>query len=104
VSKVVRKESSIQKAVVDYARNLGMIAIKQSTLGRFGTSGWPDYLFITRRGRAFMVEFKAAGGVLSPLQRSKMDDLLGRGFVVYLIDNVVTGKHVIDVQHGLDPK
>lgn len=91
-----RSEASIQKAVVEYARSKGCIAIKQSTAGRFGTSGWPDYLIITKRGQYLWIEFKRDGGEVTPLQQQRHLELLSHGARVIVIDGVAVGKQVID--------
>jgi hypothetical protein len=90
-----RSEASIQKAVVTYAKRHDMIAIKQSTAGRYGTSGWPDYLFITPAGLAFFIEFKREGLTLTPLQQQRMTELQGR-IPAFMVDNVPLGKSIID--------
>lgn len=94
-SKPGRSESSIQAAVVKHARALGMLAIKQSTMARFGTAGWPDYLFITERGRVFWIEFKREGNRLTPLQQERARDLEMHGQRVYMVDNVALGDRIL---------
>ena len=90
-----RTEASIQRAVVGYAREHGVVAIKLSTNGRFGTSGWPDYLLIPAYpGVPFMIEFKSQGGKLSALQKQRIDELSGR-LTVYVVDDVEDGKRIV---------
>ena len=91
---VKRSEKSIQKAVVDYARRQGVIAIKQHSPG-FGSAGWPDYLFIPcLPHRPFLIEFKAEGGKLTALQFERHHELAGR-INVFLVDNVALGKKIV---------
>jgi hypothetical protein len=91
---VKRSEKSIQKAVVDYARRQGIIAIKQHSPG-FGSAGWPDYLFIPRLPhRPWFVEFKAEGGKLTALQVERHHELNGR-INVFFVDNVSLGKKIV---------
>jgi hypothetical protein len=92
-----RSEASIQTAVVDYARKLGFIAIKLSTNGRFGTSGWPDYMFLDR-GRAFFMEFKRRGGVLTPKQALRLTALREAGFDGWVVESVDRGKQILDIK------
>lgn len=82
-----RSEASIQRAVVTRFRARGGVAIKLSTLGRFGTSGWPDYLFI-KDGRMAFIEFKKPGGKTTPLQDSQIALLRGHGLPVEVFDDV----------------
>jgi hypothetical protein len=90
-----RSEASIQKAVVDYARKKGVIAIKQHSPG-FGSAGWPDYLFIPwPPARPYMLEFKSEGGRLTELQKERHNQLDGR-IAVFVVDNVPSGKSIVD--------
>ena len=91
-----RSEASIQKAVVAYAKQRGCIAIKQSTAGRFGTAGWPDYLIISLEGRVMFMEIKKEGGRPTPLQARRMEELAANGVEAYTVDNVEVGKSMID--------
>ena len=93
---VVRSEASIQKAVVAYAKQRGCIAIKQSTAGRFGTAGWPDYLIISLEGRVMFMEFKRQGGEPTPLQDRRMSELRGNMIDCYVVDEVSLGKALVD--------
>jgi hypothetical protein len=90
-----RSEKSIQKAVVDYARKRGCIAIKLSTNGRFGTSGWPDYMFL-RGSHALFIEFKRQGGKLTPKQGLHIQILRDAGFPAEVVDTVEWGKLLIN--------
>ena len=92
---VKRSEASIQEAVVKYARKRGIVAIKLSTNGRFGSSGWPDYLFLPPKAPTFMVEFKSELGVLSALQKERIKEINDR-ISVYLVDNVALGKKIVE--------
>jgi hypothetical protein len=90
-----RSEKSIQKAVVDYARKRGCIAIKQHSPG-FGSAGWPDYLFIPPLpARPFFVEFKREGGKLTALQIERHHQLDGR-IHVFVVDDVLEGKRIVE--------
>lgn len=91
-----RSEQSIQTAVVNFAKaEYQMIVIKLSTLGRFGTTGWPDYLFL-HKGRVLFIEFKAPGKKSTPLQALRQANLAAQGFVVKEVSNIMIGKNLID--------
>jgi hypothetical protein len=90
----VRSEASIQRAVVRYARDLGGIAIKLTTAGRYGTAGWPDYLFLMPDRSPFAIEFKAEGGELTALQTQRIAEM-ARHIKVFVVDNVEDGKGII---------
>lgn len=91
------REKTIQKAVVSYAKEeYDAIAIKLSTLGGYGTSGWPDYLFVLPRAQHFYIEFKATGEESTPLQLARQDQLRKQGCHVYVCDDSTVGKEIID--------
>ena len=99
-----RSESSIQRSVVQYAREKGLIAIKLTTAGSFGSVGWPDYMFVAWEGAVFMVEFKAPGGQPTERQRKCHELLLQHGIQVSVVDEVARGKWLVDrwCQHETD--
>lgn len=90
----VLRESQIQRSVVELAKKQGFLAIKLTTLGRFGSSGWPDYMFL-REGRVVFIEFKAPGKKTTPLQDSRHSALRRAGFKVYVVDNRQDGIDVL---------
>jgi hypothetical protein len=89
-----RRESSIQLAVVSYARKRGCLAWK---LSAENNSGVPDYMFLFS-GVVWFAEFKREDGKPSRLQQYMIADLRRRGFTVELINNVEVGKQYIDKQ------
>lgn len=91
-----QSEQSIQRAVVNYAKSKGFIAIKLTSAGRFGSAGWPDYLFITPTGGAFFIEFKKEGGVPTALQVQRHRELSDHGMQASVVDAVLRGKWLID--------
>lgn len=91
-----RTEASIQRSVVTYAREKGLLAIKLGVAGAFGTDWWPDYMFITKLGGVFMVEFKRAGGQPTPRQVARHQQLLDHKVQVSVVDDVARGKWLID--------
>jgi hypothetical protein len=97
-----RPEVSIQTAVVAYAIGKGLLAIKQGGGGRFGRSGWPDYLFVLPNKKVFWVEFKEpTKGVTSEIQQQRHLALERLKHTVYLICSVETGKYIIDKERGV---
>ena len=90
---VTRSESSIQRAVIDYARSQGCLC-KKMEVGRFGSSGWPDYL-VLYDAEVLFIEFKRKGLKPTPLQESVHQDLRAHGFNVYVVDDVEYGKNLI---------
>ena len=91
----MRTESSIQRAVVTYAKAHGCLAKKLSTQGFMGNVGWPDYMFLNQ-GKILFIEFKRPGGVPTALQESVIDSLRAQMFVARVIDDVEQGKKLID--------
>ena len=63
----MRTEHLIEAACVQYARDRGWQSIKTDTARN--AKGVPDRLFLAPGGAMFLVEFKAPGGVLQPLQQ-----------------------------------
>ena len=56
----------------------------------------PDRLYITPRGKVFFVEFKREGMKPTPAQQREHERLREQGVMVYVIDNVVIGKFMVD--------
>lgn len=88
-------ESKIQKSVVTHAKDRGFVAIKLSSLGMYGTSGWPDYLFLGVKAKIFFIEFKAPGGKTTPLQDERIRLLRALGFRVYVCNDKEQGWSII---------
>jgi Holliday junction resolvase len=88
-------EKAVQKKVVDLWKKAGWLAIKLSTNGRFGSSGWPDYMFL-KGGRAVFIEFKAAGKHMTALQQERAKQLIASGFAVWTCDIVEEGAELLE--------
>ena len=88
-------EKDIEKAVCTYARDCGMLTYKFVSPA---TAGVPDRIFFIPGGKMFMIEFKRPGGELSSIQERHMKRFHAMGFDVYVIDDIIKGKAVID-QH-----
>lgn len=93
-------ERKIQVKVIDYARKRYGALCKKSETGKFGSTGWPDYLILGHEGVYFFIEFKAPGGKLTPLQQSVMKEIERRGHQYYIVDDADEGKRMIDEELG----
>jgi len=107
-----RLESSIRRAVLDYAKKKYNALTKKMETGRFASSGWPDDMILGKivkvqadedilwRSVIFFIEFKRPGNKLTPLQEAMMREIEGRGFHYYTVFTVEGGKKVIDKELG----
>lgn len=89
-------EASIQRAVVKYARDRGVVAIKMSTSGPRGAAGWLDFLFLYPTRRCLWIEFKRPGGRVTPLQAKRIEQLRGLGWEPHVVDDVSEGCGLIN--------
>ncbi len=74
------KEKDLEKRVCDWAAAREVINIKLNTLGAYGTSGWPDRIFLYKGQRPVFIEFKQKGKKLTPLQVKKITELTLAGY------------------------
>lgn len=86
-------ESSIEKAVVKYAKSKGCYVRKFASPSHRGV---PDDLFITPAGVVFFVEFKAPGKRPNDLQARELMEIKKRRGNATWVDNTPDGKAVID--------
>lgn len=93
-------ESAIERAVVEYARSKKCVAIKLTTMGPRGASGWPDRLFLGPKRRVLWIEFKQPGKKPTPRQAAKMDLLRFFGWEPHVVDTVAQGKALVDQLMG----
>jgi hypothetical protein len=77
-------ESTVVKNAMKIASSMGWFAIKIHG-SVFMPRGFPDVIFF-KGGMAKFVEYKAPGGVVSPVQSHWHAKLLAFGFVVGVID------------------
>ena len=77
------RESTVEATTCRWAREHGIIVIK---LSGANARGQPDRLFLRNRVAA-LIEFKAPGGRLSPLQRRWLVKLAGHGFPAEWFDD-----------------
>jgi len=86
-------EKQIEEKVGTYAKEQGFLVYKFTSPQR---SAVPDRLYINPRGKVFFVEFKREGMKPTPAQQREHERLREQGVMVYVIDNVVVGKFMVD--------
>ena len=86
-------EKQIEEKVNTYAKEQGFLVYKFTSPQRAAV---PDRLYITPRGKVFFVEFKREGMKPTPAQQREHERLREQGVMVYVIDNVVVGKFMVD--------
>lgn len=89
----VMLEKDIEKKVCDYAKERGLLVYKFTSPARAAV---PDRLFVLPTGKMFFVEFKRTGQKPTPAQEREHTRLRGHNVPVYVIDNVIDGRIVID--------
>jgi hypothetical protein len=85
-------EKQIEKKVCDYAKSKGVMVYKFTSPAHFAV---PDRMFIFN-GKVWFIEFKAPGKKPTAPQTREINRLLTAGISVYVIDDVIVGKGVID--------
>lgn len=87
-------EKQIEQRVCDYAKGKGWLVYKFTSPNRAAV---PDRLFIAPGGRVIFIEFKREGQKPTAPQAREHERLRAQGVQVYVIDNVVDGKAVVDL-------
>jgi len=87
-------EKQIEGKVCDYAKSKGVLAYKFTSPARAAV---PDRMFIRQDGIVWFCEFKAAGKKPTPAQEREHTRLREHKVNVFVIDNVIEGKTMIDV-------
>lgn len=77
------KESTLEAAIVRYAKSNGWYTLKLSSPGKRGV---PDRIFM-RAGRVLFMEIKAPGRKPTVLQEKVLRELRGAGQVAVWVDN-----------------
>lgn len=85
-------ESSIERAVCDYARDQGCIVMK---LAGANQKGQPDRMFLHNE-RVLFIEFKAPSGKPTPLQLKWLKKLRKQGFPATTCDDKDKGIDLIN--------
>ena len=88
----MKKESTIERAVVQYAQSFGILAPKFSPMG---SSGWPDRIFLYR-GHTMFIEFKRPGQQLRAVQFLRKSQLEQQGFTCHSCDDMPMGRRLVE--------
>jgi len=86
------RESEIEKEVCDYAEAQGFLVRKYNSPCVVGV---PDRI-VFGYGQVFLIEFKAPNGKVSPMQQREIHKIRSHGCRVFIIDNIESGKLIID--------
>ena len=87
-------EKQIERKVCEYAKEQGLLVYKFTSPSRMAV---PDRMFINRAGVVFFIEFKRAGEKPTPSQEREHRRLEEYNVNIFVIDDVVKGKLVIDL-------
>jgi hypothetical protein len=87
-------EKDIEKKVCDYAKTKNVLAYKFTSPARAAV---PDRLFIAPDGSMWFIEFKREGQKPTDAQEREHDRLRRHKVNVFVVDNVDSGKTVIDM-------
>lgn len=88
-------EKVIEKKVCDYAKSKGCLVYKFTSPARRSV---PDRLFIMPDGKGvFFIEFKRKGQKPTPAQQVEIEKIRKQGTLVFVADNIETGKRCIDL-------
>jgi hypothetical protein len=88
-------EKDIEKKVCDYAKSKGMLVYKFTSPS---CRSVPDRQFLVDGGRVFWIEFKRKGCKPSPGQEVEIAKIRSKKHTVYVVDNVIDGKRIIDLE------
>jgi hypothetical protein len=86
-------EKQIETKVCNYAKERGLLVYKFTSPNRMAV---PDRMFIRPDGVVFFIEFKREGMTPTPAQDREHNRLRGHNVNVFVVDDVSTGKWVID--------
>ncbi len=89
-------EKEIEKRVCTYARERKFLCYKFTSPAQ---SHVPDRIFISPTGVVFMVEFKRRGKKPTPAQEIEIAKIRAKGVQVNVVDNVESGKRIIDTMN-----
>jgi hypothetical protein len=114
-----RKESEIQRSILDYLKSRGIMAVKVGAVnytigkggkGRFlrlkdwdagGSRGIPDIMGIMPDGRALCIEVKAEGGKPSPAQIRYLEAAQAQGAIALIATSVDDVERKINLEFEL---
>ena len=87
-------ERDIEKRVCAFAKAKGCLCYKFTSPSKRSV---PDRMFITPNGDVFFVEFKRLKQKPTPSQAVEIEKIRVKGVKVFVVDNVVDGKSVVEV-------
>lgn len=87
------EKASVENPCVKYAKDLGCNKVLK--VNPLWAAGWQDRIFFVPGGKPLIIEFKRPGGVTSPLQEKRHEELLLLGYDHHVIDNKDEGKALI---------
>ena len=87
-------EKQIEAKVCEYAKSKGVLAYKFTSPNRAAV---PDRLFVRPDGVIFFIEFKRGGQKPTDAQEREHDRLRRHNVNVFVVDNIDSGKMVIDM-------
>jgi hypothetical protein len=87
-------EKQIEAKVCEYAKSKGVLAYKFTSPARAAV---PDRMFIAPDGRVWFCEFKREGQKPTAAQDREHTRLRQQKINVFVIDNVIEGKNMIDL-------
>jgi hypothetical protein len=90
-------EKQIEQKVCDYAKSKNVLAYKFTSPARAAV---PDRMFVRPDGVIFFIEFKRGGQKATPAQEREHHRLRQQAVNVFVVDNVDSGKMVIDMMVG----
>lgn len=91
----IDERARVEAPAVRHADSLGLFHIKLTPAGR---RGMQDRLFFIPGGRPTLIEFKAPGEELRPLQRYYFDKLKGLNYDIFEVDRPEDGIRILDEQ------
>jgi hypothetical protein len=86
------RESTIEKAVNKHAKGLGWLYYKFTSPSNRGV---PDMLYI-KDATILLIEFKAPGKKLRPLQAEVIKKMRNHGATIYVVDSIEQGKGIFN--------
>ena len=86
-------EKDIESKVREFAMKQGCLVYKFTSPAKRSV---PDRMFVNPGGRVWFIEFKRKGEKPTPAQAVEIAKLQKQGVSVYVVDNVATGKQVVD--------
>ena len=87
------REKTLERKLVEAATRMGGLALKFTSPGMAGV---PDRLLLFPNGKIVFVEMKAPGKQPTSLQRLRHAQLRNLGFRVYVLDDLVQIRKLLD--------